>query len=132
VRTSRDRTPRLPLLEPADNGTMLGSDKRVLVGHQSAKSRTRPLIILPEGQMEQSYFAVECAYCKCLIPLARYDSELHYGKLADSFFARHEAIGCGALGVYRFTDLRRYDLETVPNLKPNFSFANQILPFHSA
>jgi hypothetical protein len=27
VRTSRDPTPRLPLLETADNGTMLGSDK---------------------------------------------------------------------------------------------------------
>jgi hypothetical protein len=82
--------------------------------------------------MEQSYFVVECAYCNALIPLARYDSDLHYGELSESFFARHETIGCGALGIYGFTELKRRHLETASDLKPNLSFAHRILPFRSA
>jgi hypothetical protein len=79
---------------------------------------------------DSPHFAVKCKYCDGLIPLAVYNTDLHY-KLADSFFARHsEQVSdskCQALGIYSFSDLDKHDFTPVYNLVPNLSFAEKIL-----
>jgi hypothetical protein len=80
----------------------------------------------------QDYWTIgQCLYCKSLIPLALYDENRHY-KLTDSFSLRHaEQVAnsdCHALGHYDYSDLRRQDLGPIDGLKPNLSFASEIIP----
>jgi hypothetical protein len=87
-----------------------------------------------DSMTKQSYWVVQsCCYCKSLIPLAIYNQDNHY-KLAESFPIRHDeqvpTSYCHALGQYTYNDLRRYDLEAIADLRPNFDFAEKIIPRH--
>jgi hypothetical protein len=78
----------------------------------------------------ESYFAVQCEYCKSLIPLAKRDENSIY-RFADCFNARHNDqvpdAECFASGTYGFADLRKIDFDASTAFFPNLSFAQSIM-----